>query len=316
VQFDANGTIEATYQSLPFGDGYNAIPAPGSPTAEDPTEHHFTAKERDSESGNDYFGARYYASNTGRWLSPDWSSTPDPIPYADIGDPQSLNLYGYVGNNPVTYGDADGHVYQVCDKNGQNCSNMSDPAFEGEESSDKKAGEHFQNGEIFHMENGQKVLDGKFKWLGPDVPGDAAGNQFGANIIGNGGMAAVKFFLTNMVLSATGDAAIGGIKLGAEALMAARAAKAADAAAEATSQSWSLGAFKSSTKWANQLLKRGWTSSEISDTIANGERFPATNNVNPANTATRYVSPSTGKSVVVDDVTQEVIHVGGSGFNY
>ena len=30
-----------------------------------------TGKERDTESGNDYFGARYYASTMGRWLSPD-----------------------------------------------------------------------------------------------------------------------------------------------------------------------------------------------------------------------------------------------------
>jgi RHS repeat-associated protein len=29
---------------------------------------HFTGKERDAESGNDYFGARYYASTMGRWL--------------------------------------------------------------------------------------------------------------------------------------------------------------------------------------------------------------------------------------------------------
>ena len=28
-----------------------------------PTEHHFTGKERDAESGLDYFGARYYSSN-------------------------------------------------------------------------------------------------------------------------------------------------------------------------------------------------------------------------------------------------------------
>jgi RHS repeat-associated protein len=34
----------------------------------------FTGKERDAESGLDYFGARYYASNMGRWMSPDWSA--------------------------------------------------------------------------------------------------------------------------------------------------------------------------------------------------------------------------------------------------
>ena len=33
----------------------------------------FTGKERDTESGNDYFGARYYSSSMGRFMSPDWS---------------------------------------------------------------------------------------------------------------------------------------------------------------------------------------------------------------------------------------------------
>src|SRR6202011_4976138 len=32
-------------------------------------------------------------------MSPDWSANPDPVPYADFDDPQSLNLCAYVGNN-------------------------------------------------------------------------------------------------------------------------------------------------------------------------------------------------------------------------
>jgi RHS repeat-associated protein len=70
----------------------------------------FTGKERDAESGNDYFGARYYASSMGRWLSPDWSAKVMPVPYAKLGDPQSLNLYSYVLNNPLTHFDPDGHA--------------------------------------------------------------------------------------------------------------------------------------------------------------------------------------------------------------
>jgi RHS repeat-associated protein len=68
-----------------------------------------SGKERDTETGLDYFGARYYASNMGRFMSPDWSSKPSPVPYAELGDPQSLNLYGYVRNNPLSKADADGH---------------------------------------------------------------------------------------------------------------------------------------------------------------------------------------------------------------
>jgi RHS repeat-associated protein len=44
----------------------------------------FTGKERDTESGNDYFGARYYASSMGRFMSPDWDSKPQAVPYASL----------------------------------------------------------------------------------------------------------------------------------------------------------------------------------------------------------------------------------------
>ena len=45
----------------------------------------------------------------GRWMSPDWSAKAEPVPYAKLGDPQSLNLYVYVQNNPLINVDADGH---------------------------------------------------------------------------------------------------------------------------------------------------------------------------------------------------------------
>ena len=69
----------------------------------------FTGKERDAESGLDYFGPRYYASNMGRWMSPDWADKPEAVPYSHLDDPQSLNLYMYVGNNPLSKPDLDGH---------------------------------------------------------------------------------------------------------------------------------------------------------------------------------------------------------------
>jgi RHS repeat-associated protein len=61
-----------------------------------PTPKFFTGKERDSESGLDYFGARYYGSNMGRWMSPD----PSPSGII-IANPQSWNLYNYALNNPL-----------------------------------------------------------------------------------------------------------------------------------------------------------------------------------------------------------------------
>ncbi|MFY9646966.1 MAG: RHS repeat-associated core domain-containing protein, partial [Terriglobales bacterium] len=75
----------------------------------DSNHYKFTGKERDSESGLDEFGARYYASPLGRFMTPDWATKPTDVPYANFGNPQSLNLYSYVQNNPATVGDPDGH---------------------------------------------------------------------------------------------------------------------------------------------------------------------------------------------------------------
>jgi RHS repeat-associated protein len=75
----------------------------------DPNRYKFTGKERDLESGLDYFDARHYSSPFGRFLTPDWAATATAVPYANFGNPQSLNLYSYVQNNPTTMGDPDGH---------------------------------------------------------------------------------------------------------------------------------------------------------------------------------------------------------------
>jgi RHS repeat-associated protein len=111
AQTDYAGHLEQTCQSLPFGD---QLACTGG-DLQAPTEHHFTGKERDTESGNDYFMARYYSSAMGRFMSPDWSAKEDPVPYAKLDDPQSLNLYAYVRNNPMIRIDADGHC-DWCDK--------------------------------------------------------------------------------------------------------------------------------------------------------------------------------------------------------
>jgi hypothetical protein len=42
-------------------------------------------------------------------MSPDWSAKEEPVPYAQLDDPQSLDLYAYVQNNPLSRVDADGH---------------------------------------------------------------------------------------------------------------------------------------------------------------------------------------------------------------
>ena len=63
-----------------------------------------TQKERDNETGLDYFGARYYGSTMGRFTSID----PVNLTAERLVDPQGLNLYGYVRNNPLTLLDPTG----------------------------------------------------------------------------------------------------------------------------------------------------------------------------------------------------------------
>jgi RHS repeat-associated protein len=113
AQTDYAGVLEQTCSSLPFGD---QLSCSGSTTS--PTEHHFTGKERDAESGNDYFEARYYSSAMGRFMSPDWSAKAEPVPYAKLDNPQSLNLYAYLMNNPLGGVDADGHGSSCADNPG------------------------------------------------------------------------------------------------------------------------------------------------------------------------------------------------------
>jgi RHS repeat-associated protein len=98
----AAGAVEEESDYYPFGTEVMVI-GPGI------NELKFTGKRRDTESQLDYFGARYYSNLLGRWTSPDWSATPVPVPYANVYDPQSLNLYGYVRNVPTSRIDNDGH---------------------------------------------------------------------------------------------------------------------------------------------------------------------------------------------------------------
>jgi RHS repeat-associated protein len=86
----------------PFG-GERDVTTSCSPT------YKFEGKERDSETNNDDFGARYYSWRVGRWLSADWSAVPTPVPYANLTNPQTLNLYAMVSDSPETFADLDGH---------------------------------------------------------------------------------------------------------------------------------------------------------------------------------------------------------------
>ena len=108
----SNRALDKHCTSLPFGDALSCTTLADSPL-------HFTGKERDSESGNDNFGARYFTSTMGRFLTPDWSANPSTVPYANLTDPQSLNLYSYVVNNPLNRIDPLGHNWFYLDNKWQ-----------------------------------------------------------------------------------------------------------------------------------------------------------------------------------------------------
>jgi RHS repeat-associated protein len=99
---DSAGVIKAESDYYPWGGELQFV-------NNDPNDYKFTGKKNDLETGLYYFGARYYSNGLGRWVSADWSATPVPVPYADFGDPQTLNLYQFVGGNPASKVDLDGH---------------------------------------------------------------------------------------------------------------------------------------------------------------------------------------------------------------
>ncbi len=98
ARMDVSGTLSETYRYLPFGELF----------AGSATTHEFTGKERDQESGLDYFGARYLASNHGRWMSV------DPV-FRKAHDPQSLNRYAYSRNDPIGKYDPNGEEWRIVD---------------------------------------------------------------------------------------------------------------------------------------------------------------------------------------------------------
>jgi RHS repeat-associated protein len=94
----------------------------------------FTGKERDTESGNDYFGARYYASSMGRFMSPD----PIGIMAQKLSDRQQWNMYQYSKNNPLRFTDPSGLYVTTCVSGDKACA-ANASAFEKARQSDLKS---------------------------------------------------------------------------------------------------------------------------------------------------------------------------------
>ncbi|MFN9076627.1 MAG: Hint domain-containing protein, partial [bacterium] len=80
-------------------------------------------------------------------------------------------------------------------------------------------------------------------------------------------------------------------------------------------RNWRLGDHKTALKWERQMKERGWTAEQITEALETAG-IPVRNAVNPANPATRHVHPTTGRSVVIDSQTGQVLQLGGDGFRF
>jgi RHS repeat-associated protein len=107
---DSSGSLSAVsrHDYLPFGEelfaGTGGRTQAQGYSVGDGVRQKFTQKERDNETGLDFFEARYYASSQGRFTSAD----PIVITGDRLIDPQEINLYNYARNNPLRFTDPSG----------------------------------------------------------------------------------------------------------------------------------------------------------------------------------------------------------------
>jgi RHS repeat-associated protein len=119
VVTDYRGDVYEHIEYTPYGELW----VEHAPNVE-ATPFRFTGKERDSETGLYYYGARYLNPQTGMWLSTD-PAMGEYIPQAPLNDEArkynqnlpgmggifntvNLHVYHYAGNNPVRYIDPTG----------------------------------------------------------------------------------------------------------------------------------------------------------------------------------------------------------------
>jgi len=180
--FDQSGSLAnvSRHDYLPFGEelsGGSRAAALGY-TNSDGTRQQFTQKERDIETGLDYFGARYFASMQGRFTSAD-----PLLGSARIENPQSWNRYSYVLGNPLKFSDPLG-LFEYLDGTSDNDKKRINTAYEGlVKSRDKyKAG----SDQYKAIEKSLKALGAPGEKNNVFVGVDNATSQTGTSRLGSG----------------------------------------------------------------------------------------------------------------------------------
>ena len=118
----STGSYHERIEYLPYGEVWmDASTSSATGVGGYTTPYKFTGKELDKETGLYYFGARYYDARISRWIStdpafekylPDRSKSSikeEKLPAGGIYEPINMDIYNYVGNNPIVYIDPDGN---------------------------------------------------------------------------------------------------------------------------------------------------------------------------------------------------------------
>jgi RHS repeat-associated protein len=293
-----DGIVLATEHYFPFGE---SMP-PQNPSR---TGKGFTGHERDDEAGLYYMLARPY--------SPHLSRFPVPDPLGSIGQTggPSSNAYTYALNNPTNYLDVDGREPTRC---------LFDPlpgllpGLGGMDEGPKFPPVPSLTTIPFSSFTKEPTLCN----MNPEgfCPNLGAGETAQPWLPEKPG-AAMPLIETEVDYHPFGGALIRG--LGRAGPSIARMAKRAFNAIKGWFRRGGTAELQStvkiSPKIARQMSARGWTREMIEEAIAKGQRIRAVNKAT-GGPATRYVHPKTGQSVVIDDVTGDVLHVGEPWFRY
>jgi RHS repeat-associated protein len=288
VVTDASGTVAQLLDYYPYG--ATRISSNTYPTNE---KRQYIGQLYDQGTGLNYLQARYYDSARGQFVNEDpvfWGDPKD----QNLQNPQSLNSYSYASDNPISNKDPSGkftataslllaalvavlYVAFVM---------LSNPHFQ-------QAATHAINSVPTPSAIVQPHTPSTAPSSNPSGPSSggittfpqpaAPSSGFSITPINSPTWSSINFSQDN---SSTGDA---------------------DKATPNINNP--------SDKIQKQMGKRGWTPEQIEEAIQNGQQVSSQNKAN-GNPATRYINPTTGQSVVVDDVTGEIIHVGGPGFQY
>jgi RHS repeat-associated protein len=106
---DEKRNVIERHDYLPFGEECTTGPCASNSEVGAGQARKFTGKERDTETGLDYFGARYYGSRIGRFTTVD----PAYVLEENLVDSQRWNRYAYARNNPLKYTDPDGRLTDI-----------------------------------------------------------------------------------------------------------------------------------------------------------------------------------------------------------